>query len=96
MIGEPCDEADDVTPDDADHRAAACDDDEGGEPFEDVGHLQVLFAQVQVGVEHVVQDLKTTKKDSVFFSHFWMDIKLETRTKNRQSSVSQLIRHRVS
>ena len=39
VIGEPCDEADDVTPDDADDRAAACDDDEGGEPFEDVCHL---------------------------------------------------------
>ncbi len=39
VIGEPCDEADDVTPDDADDRAAAGDDDEGGEAFEDVGHL---------------------------------------------------------
>jgi hypothetical protein len=54
----PCDEAGDVAPDDADDGAAQTDDQEGGEPLENVGVVDIFLSNVHVGVEHVVQDLE--------------------------------------
>ena len=54
MICESSHETYHVTPDDADDGSTSGHNDETGHAFEHVRHLQVLFAQVDVSVKHVV------------------------------------------
>lgn len=61
VVSEACNKSDNISPNYPNNCSSTCNDNKACQPLHNVRRAQIVLSQLNVGLEHVVQDLKNVK-----------------------------------